>query len=153
MPIASPERVLSKFRRLHERIGGSDRVVSFIKYNNAVEDYYTAPSDLPEITTVTPQPVVKDQPGEDLQNAFPGGIFADQRLFTFLADSFVDRLPLSTLSKRCEDFLIARSGQTQGGILYGDTVYAIERFFARPIIGTVAARYIVLASSQKTENS
>lgn len=153
MPRAEPNRVLDKFRKLHDRIGGSDRPVFFLKFTNAIQDYFKDSSYVTETTTISPQPVIKDQPGEDIAAAFGGGIFSDQRIFIVLADSFQARLPLDTLSQRCEDFILERTGQDRGGILYGSTIYTIERFFAKPILGTVAARYFILARAQKDSSS
>lgn len=160
MPRATPLRVLRKFRRLHIRLGGSDRPVSFLKFTNAVEDEYTDSASTTEETLLNAPAVIKDQSslysgkiGDEMALAFPGGISSDERIFIFLADSFQPRNPTATLSQRCEDFLYARKGQDRGGIKYGNTVYTIERIFTRPILGTVAARYFVLARAQKGVSS
>lgn len=157
MPTATSSRVLRKFRKLHKKIRGSDRVCSFVRFINAVEDYWTADPTFTEITAIDPQPVIKDQDkarfvsfgNEIQQESFFGGISEDQRIFIVLADSFVPRAPVETLSQRCEDFILARKGQTKGGILYGETIYVIERFFANPILGSVAARYYILGTAHK----
>lgn len=160
MPRATARRVLRKFDRLHDRLGGSDRAVTFLKFTNAVGDEYTDSAVTIEETTLTHPAVIKDQSslysgkiGEEMALSFPGGISSDERIFIFVADSFQERNPTSTLSQRCEDFLYARKGQDRGGIKYGNTIYTIERIFTRPILGTVAARYFVLARAQKTVGS
>ena len=157
---ATPERVLGKFRKLHKKLGGYDRVVSLLKFTNAIEDQYIQSTTIVETTTVDPPPVIKDKftallknLGDPISAAFAGGMSDDQRIFIFLADSFVTRLPIETLSERCEDFLFSRKGQDKGGILYGKTIYTIERITASPIIGKVAARYFVLARAQKQVGS
>lgn len=154
MPTATPDRVLDKFNRLHVKLGGSDAVVKFVLYDNTSQtDPYAEPSELiidATETAVSPQPQIKDQPDEDLAFAFSSGIGADERLFIFVTDSFVTRTPTDTLKARAETFLYERSGDPQkGGILYGTDLYAIKRFFARPIIGTIPARYIILAAKVK----
>lgn len=162
MPTATPLRVLKKFRKLHKKIHGSDRVCSFVKYTNATEDYFTQPTTSMEVTTIDPQPVVKDQDrprfksfesGAIISESLFGGISGDQKIFIVLADSFVPRLPIDTLSQRCEDFLLERTGLEKGGMLYGNTVYTIEKMFADPIIGSVAARYYLLTRATKTVGS
>lgn len=155
MPAATPDRVLDKFTRLHTRLAGVDAIVKFILYDNTdITDPYAEPSEItldPTETDVDPQPVIKDQPDEDLAPAFGGGIGADERLFQFVTDSFVNRVPLDTLKSRAEAFLYARTGDARkGGILYGDELYIIKRFFARPILGSIPARYVVLAVRNKS---
>lgn len=157
MPRATSGRVLRKYKKLHRKYGGSDRVCKFVKFTNAVEDNWTADSTVTETTEIDPQPVVKDQDkarftsfgSEPTGETFFGGITEDQRIFIILAHSFVPRDPVATLSQRCEDFLLERTGPTRGGILYGDTIYTIERFFGSPILGNVVARYFILAVSHK----
>jgi hypothetical protein len=159
---ATSGRVLKKFRRLHKKLHGSDRVCSFVKFTNAVEDYYTASTTSIETTPIDPQPVVKDQDrprfmsfehGAVISESLFGGISADQRIFIVLADSFVPRLPIATLSERCEDFILARTGQDKGGILYGKTVYTIEKMMGNPTIGSVTARYYLLCRAVKKVGS
>ena len=101
-------------------------------------------------------PIIKDQAslysgkvGDQMAQTFPGGISSDQRIFIVTDESFMTPFPNNTMSERCENFLFARTGQDKGGILYGDTVYTIERIFSRPILGTIAARYFILAVAQK----
>jgi len=161
MPSATSSRVLRKFRKLHKKIRGADRVCKFVKFTNAVEDYWSADPSVTELTTIDPQPVVKDQDkarftsfgNEVVQESFFGGITEDQRIFIVLADSFVPRNPVETLSQRCEDFILERTGQEKGGILYGNTIYTIERFFGNPILGSVVARYFILATAHKKKGS
>lgn len=153
MPVAKGPRILSKFRRAHKRLRGADKPVSFVKFVNTVLDPFKSPVTSSESITIDPQPVVTDQPGEDIVNAFAGGIMPDQRIFTVVADSFIDRDPIDTLGQRCDDFILSISGQNRGGIQYGNDVYTIERFFARPILGGIPARYVILARAQKKNES
>lgn len=151
MAIANPNRVLNKFAKLHRKLKGYDRDLQFVKFTNAVTDLFSAPAELSEFYTPTIPVIVKDQPDKDMQQSFPGGIANDQKLFIFVADSLVARVPLATLSFRAENFLLERTGQSKGGIVYGNTTYAIERIVAKPILGSIAARYILLASAQKQD--
>lgn len=152
MPIAKPDRVLRKFAKLHNKLRGFDRDVQFVKFTNAVTDYSVEPTTLAEYYTPTIPVIIKDQPDKDLQQSFPGGIGHDQKIFIFVADALVTRLPTATLSFRAENFLIERTGQSKGGIVYGNTTYTIEKFVAKPILGTIVARYAILASAQKENN-
>lgn len=150
MPTATPDRVLDKFRRLHTRFSGSDRTVSFVKYTITAGDFWGEENTVTTLeTTIDPPAIVRDQPGEDLLDAFNSGIAQDERLFIVVADSFVARTPTATLAQRAEDFILQRADGKKGGIKYGNTIYAIRRFFARPIIGSVPARFVILGVAQK----
>lgn len=153
MAIANPNRVLAKFAKLHRKLKGYDRALQFVKFTNAVTDIFTAEgaATIEEYYIPTIPAIVKDQPDKDLQQSFGGAIGHDQKLFIFVADSLVSRTPLATLSFRAENFLLERTGQSRGGIVYGNTTYTIERIVGKPILGTIAARYIILASAQKTD--
>lgn len=161
MPTATPDRVLGKFRKLHTKLRGADRICKFVKFTNAVEDYFTAPTTAVETTAIIPPPVIKDQDrprfitfgAENISETLFGGITEDQRIFIVLADSFQPRQPVATLSQRCEDFLFERTGANKGGILYGETFYVIEKMIGSPILGGVVARYYLLCRASKTVGS
>jgi hypothetical protein len=154
MPQADPDRVLDKVGKLHNRYQGSDRTILFLKFDNTYTDPFKAPlQSEPEETEIDEEKpaIVMDQPDEQIAGAFDGALRQDQKIFKFVADSFRDREPLATLSDRCETFLTERTGQESGGILYGDVIYTIDRFFVPAMftIGEVAAQYVVVATAWK----
>lgn len=150
MPETNPDRILDKFRRLHQRLKGSGATVSILKYTNTVVDDHALPSASSTAQlTPDPQPIIEDQPGEDLLKAFGGSISPDERIFRFVSDTLVTRNPTSTLEQRAWDFLAERTGQTKGAIQYGSTLYTIMQVVVGPIIGGVPAWLTVRARAQK----
>lgn len=150
MPAATPDRVLNKFRKLHTKLRGSDKIVSFLKFTNTYKDPFTSQTSVvEEETLVDPQPIIKDQVDENLAASFGGAISKDQKIFIFVVDSFISRTPIDTLANRAMTFLLERSGQNIGAIKYGDDLYVITELFARPIMGSIPARFFVLGTAQK----
>ena len=150
MPTARPSRVAAGFQKIHAKLGGYDKTVTFVKFNNTQESDWSAPVRNDVITELTYPAIVKDKPDESLQVFFEGGIGADEKIFIILAHSVVDKLPYNTLSQRCEDFLNERTGQANGGIYYGDDLYTIEQSpFAKVTLGTITPQYIVVGTAVK----
>lgn len=151
MPTARPGRVLGGFQKVHTKLGGSAKPVSFVRFGITQEsDWAEAEHIADEPTELRYPAIVKDKPDEDLLVYFEGGIGADQKIFIILAHSVVDKLPYDTLAQRCEDFFNERTGADKGGIYYGDDLYTIEQPpFAKTTLGTVVPQWILLGTAVK----
>jgi hypothetical protein len=156
----SPERVLAKFRRLHTRYRGSDRPVSIAKVSRLpAKDRFQKPSSAPglvEFVEIEPLPIVKDTADKDLQQTIGSAIGRDEKVFVFLADSLVERDPVSTLGARVEAYLKALSGQGRGVIRHGEPEddgihdeYSIKAYYAGKTLIGVTPQWLVLASAIK----
>jgi hypothetical protein len=150
MPTPTPARVANAFQKLHTKLGGYSKTVSFVKFGISQEsDWSPLTHEADEITELAYPAIVKDTPDESLLAHFQGGIGRDQKIFIILAHSIVEKLPFDTLSARVEQFLGERTGADKGGIYEGDNLYTIESFFAKTTIGRISPQYVVLATAVK----
>jgi cytochrome oxidase Cu insertion factor (SCO1/SenC/PrrC family) len=153
MPRPTAARVLGKrgYRKLHDRLGGSARGVRFVLFTYTDVDDYTANEIVPQYTTPDANVIVRDKPDKALGQSFGGTIQADEKIFTVLADSIVERLPLATLDHRAKAFIAQHTGQTRGAIEYGEApesiLYTIKEVEEADALGGCIPQYHLLAKA------
>jgi hypothetical protein len=143
------KKVLDKFRKLHTQLKGSDRTVSIANVTRSpAKDAFTRPSKATyTFVEITPLPIVIDTPDEVMLQTIGGSLGRDEKIFTFLADSLVDRDPIDTLGQRVEAYLRERTGQGRGVIQHGETLYSIELFRPTNAIIGVVPQWIVVGKA------
>jgi hypothetical protein len=143
----TPSQILNKFKKLHTKLKGSDRPVSIANVTRVpAKDLFKAQATATyDFVEITPLPIVTDTPDEEMLQTIGGSLGPDQKIFTFLADSLVDREPVDTLGQRVEDKLKQLTGAGRGVIQHGDTIYAIKLYLPTPAIFGVVPQWLVVA--------
>jgi hypothetical protein len=151
MAIATPERIKVKVDKLHTRLRGfGTESITLVKYDNTVVDDFAAPTATSiTTTTLSPLPIVEDQPGDDIKKYFSGALQKDERLFRLPPWSFVSFTPTATLEDRALEFLLARKGQDKGGLVYGGVVYTILEIHMPIYAGGIPLWMIVIGKAQR----